>query len=420
MAIQADQEEENSIEILGHWDADENEKRLITDQAVIDKREHDAEALTGDFVPDFIRNCHVLGVTPHPHLTGECDSVGQCKAKETEDEEPQSTIKVMGWKLDQGCLAALQLTIPSCGSLTTINFWHANLTAQGIRDLAAMLNDTTIQRLHLDFNPLTEKTETQEETKAEGDSADTPAEGRGTVEPLGSPFADLISHSSPLQLLSLRGNGIDDVVACEIFAKLKDNKNLLGVGLQSNVIGDASMSELTNALMVNKALASLSLAQNLITDTGITSLITTFQSPLVDKDDVKKLKALGIACSGTKGKNFRDPNMTLRSLNIGHNKIGDIGCNEFVSLWAVEEPAAPVADKKGSKKGGKEPGGKECKLERIDFTNNPFTTKMHETLASDSDECTRFVVQALPAKERGEEEGEGDANEGDEAEAEES
>jgi len=94
-----------AVDIPLHWNADENDRRFITDEGVIDHREHDADPLTGDFVPDFIRNCHLLGVTPHPHLTGECNSVGAIEAREhgehNGEQEPQSSIQVMGWKLDK-------------------------------------------------------------------------------------------------------------------------------------------------------------------------------------------------------------------------------------------------------------------------------------------------------------------------------
>lgn len=398
-----------AVDIPLHWNADENDRRFITDEGVIDHREHDADPLTGDFVPDFIRNCHLLGVTPHPHLTGECNSVGAIEAREhgehNGEQEPQSSIQVMGWKLDNGCLAALRLTVPVCGSLTTLKLWHANLTAQGIRDIASMLRDSTIQRLHLDFNPLSEDLDDRadEAIEREGEEKEDSSEAKegkdskdSKDEPNSmSPFADLVDHSSPLQLLTLRGNGINDVVAKQIFHNLKDCKHLLGLGLQNNQISDGAMSDLTNALLANKCLVNLSLSQNLISDAGSQALVDTFRSPPVEKDDVKRLKHLGINCSGAKGKFFRDPNMALRTLNLSHNQMGDLGCQNFVSLWQVEEPPSEKTDnKKGSKKGAKEPGGKECKLENINFSCNPFSSEMHKILATDVND--RFIVQALP------------------------
>ena len=178
------------------------------------------------------------------------------------------------------------------------------------------LETSTLLKLYLDFNAV------DEDAVDEGDGDEN-----------GSIYAKFVAPSSPLQLLSLRGNKITSSKASKLFENLRDNKTLMSLNLWGNGLTDPSMPELANALLVNKTLTHLSLSKNELSNEGAVSLMRCLTSEVVDKDEAKELKKAGIATTAVKGTTFRDPNTTLRVLNLGHNLIGDPGCLDV--LYAI-------------------------------------------------------------------------------------
>merc|ERR1712166_1179158 len=97
--------------------------------------------------------------------------------------------------------------------------------------------------------------------------------------------------------------------------------------------------------------------------------------------------------SAVKGTMFRDPNQTLRLLNLGYNDISDPGCLEVMySINPSNRPgtAMSVNSEQGDpkKKGKKEKtekvsSGKDNKIEKVILKHNPFTLGVHMRLLAE-------------------------------------
>lgn len=287
------------------------------------------------------------------------------------DDETVTEIRVGGIQLDLGSMTALSTTLSTC-ALTTIRLWHAGLDRATLQLLASSLEDSTVQRLYLDFNELP-----MDDLGNDGTSL----------------FAPLVADQPTLQFLSLRGNAIHDEEAIAIFKALEENKSLMSLSLWNNNITVGSMEALSHTLLINKTLTHLNLASNNLRDSGVRSLMSCFNTEVIDKEEVKRLKTEKIPTSAVKGFNFRDPNQTLKLLNLCHNGVGDEGCLEV--LYTLNPLVRPLPDepeeaddgkkggKKGAKKGADRPDRKDLKasrLEKVVITRNHFSSEVHQQL----------------------------------------
>jgi len=256
-------------------------------------------------------------------------SVGQKAANEANDQltflsasgQPPaqpSEVSVRGWEIDLGSMLAVTLTLPHCKSLNTLRFWKCNLSSRAILTLTDGLKNSSITRLYIDANP-----EACDRSKGEEGSL---------------ALSTLMAPSSPLQLLSLRSNGIDDAICSDIMRVLQANKHLQVLDLWDNEIGDESVADIARMLGLNTNLQSLNLSKNLIGNEGSKLLSATFSSIVIhDKEEAKNLKKSGFRITTIKNRTLRDANNSLRYLGLSYNYIEEEGllawvdvCNEQV------------------------------------------------------------------------------------------
>lgn len=211
-------------------------------------------------------------------------------------------------------------------------------------------------------------------------------------------------------------------MAGQLFQNMRENKNLQVLNLWGNKITNAAMPACEHMMLMNKTLMYFSIGNNVVTDEGAVTLLRAFQAPtLENKEEQKTLKKYNIGSTATKQKVFRDPNMSLKTLNIGHNKITDITCEEavFTVNYALrpEEVVEEVVETKkgkGKDKGKVQPRefGKENKLEQLIVSQATVSEGIHAML----DVEEKIMCDPLPSTEEdpegaaaeGDEEGEGD------------
>lgn len=397
------------------WSAEENNRSLFTDPALVEANEAECEeAATGAFHHDYARACQIYGVLPHPQLLPPAAKGAGPAAEEAKDElkspkskgkdkkpakageaeaEAVTTLRVGGWVLDAGTMTALGMAFQSCRSICSLKLWNASLDIDCLTILADSMQNSSVQKLYLDFNPIDEPFPAVEGQEGEDDDDAVPAP---------SIFASFITNDSAVQLLSLRDCGITTAKASSLFMNLRDNKTLMSLNLWGNQLTDPAMPDLSNALLVNKTLTHINLAKNQLGNEGATSLMRCLTSELVDKEAAKDLKKLNIPMSTVKGVTFRDPNQSLRVLNLSQNLIEDEGCTEV--LYAVnplarpstpEPMESPPTTQKGKKdKGGKPEKivGKDSKIETVAMIHNAFGLAVHKRLAAEP----KVEVQVLP------------------------
>jgi len=200
----------------------------------------------------------------------------------------------------------------------------------------------------------------------------------------------------------------------------------LHLNLWDNKLDDGLCPQIGHSLLVNKTINSLSLAKNHFADDCSQTLVNSFTPELVvDKADQANLKKLGFTSTSAKGKVFRDPNTSIKYLNLSYNKMSDAAAEALYFIFNdppdLEGEAAPVPDKKDKKggKGGKQVEGKPCVLDKIALKHCPFTQTWYQKLLDDE----HFDMHISPTETQEEDEGdegdEGDDGCGDEAAAEE-
>ena len=374
----------------GCWTAADN-TRLYQSSPLDDKERNklikDGGPYSGIFKIDFIRNCSLLGIVPHPQVIGEkrmrtvndvareedeklasenSDSTQNgtptmpavlihstpavssvtgidTKRKQTtaksgkaptaekltpaqraaaelekmmstltlEEQKPLTELAVRGWQLDVGTAAALQLTLVPSKSLTTLRFWNASLSTRAITLIADGLKGSAVTKLYLDYNPLS-VTAGQEPSLV---------------------YSMLMAPNSPLQVLSLRGNRIDDSIASDIARTASASKNLVVLDLFDNEIGDEGAIAIAKMISVNSTLQSLNLGHNLIEDDGAIALAQAFQSVnILDKEEAKTLKKSGHTITVFKNRTMREANQLIKQLNLSQNYIGQAGLQAWVDM----------------------------------------------------------------------------------------
>lgn len=95
---------------------------------------------------------------------------------------------------------------------------------------------------------------------------------------------------SGLQVLSLRGNGINDVQAESIAALLETNHDLLSLNLWGNEITSVGAAAFGRALQRNRRLTALDLGHNRIDDGGVTSVMQCLLTMDVSNDEALRLR----------------------------------------------------------------------------------------------------------------------------------
>jgi hypothetical protein len=427
MSAEEQEEEGDYHEPMQIWVAEENTGMLVRDPEAVEAAYQAHEgASNGEFFHDYGRNCSILGILPHPKLTpptaaeavvepvlNKPSSTATVRAslKGQPAVEGVKELRVSGWVFDYASMTSLTRTFNTCGSVTCLRLFDAALDLPTLKLLADSLEHSSLLKLYLDFNPVeeVEAEETEEGRGVTPSPAPSQKEGRGLT-PSPAPlsiFASFCAPSSPLQLLSLRGNAITTRKARGIFDNLRENKTLLSLNLWGNELLDPSMPELAHALLVNKTITHLSVSKNQVSDEGATSLLRALTAEVVDKTEAATLKKQGINTTAVKGVVFRDPNQALKVLNLGHNHLGDEGCLKVLmavcpearpgSAVVEEAKGRPGSSKKGrpgsSKKNGA--GGKECVLQKVVLSHNRFSPDMHQRLTDEA----KLEVQDVPASE---------------------
>ena len=237
-----------------------------------------------------------------------------------EDQLPVTELSVRGWTLDVGSAQALQMTMPYCKSLTTLRFWNASLSTRALTVLCEGLKGSAITRLHVDYNPL---------------PADRGEEG-------GLVYSLMLAPSSPLQLLSLRGNRLCDEVCGELMRTLGSNKNLLALDLWDNELTDGCAADVARMLCTNPHIQSLNLSRNRLSNGAAVALSAAFASAtVVDREEAKTLKKSGYKIVAIKNKTFREANSSLRYLHLADNYIGEPGLQAWLDVCAEQVKLAP-------------------------------------------------------------------------------
>jgi hypothetical protein len=153
-------------------------------------------------------------------------------------------------------------------------------------------------------------------------------------------FSALITATSPLQTLSLRGCAVSDAAVGALCSGLRSNKTLLALNLNSNGLTSRCTPALVEALLTQRTLVSLSLADNSIDDAGARVLLSAFvPAEVTNKEHAKVLKRDGAALiAGKAGRVFRDANATLRHLSLAGNR-----CSSLSTAVCVLEAAGALA-----------------------------------------------------------------------------
>ncbi|CAN0122932.1 unnamed protein product, partial [Phaeothamnion confervicola] len=185
---------------------------------------------TDSFHADAAAISALLELPPHPSLAS--SKAGDSK----------STVAIRNLVVDAASLKIYLHVLSHTSRITTLDFFNAGISAEGVRAIADALPILPCSTLKLDYNPL--KSWEQEDQDA-------------------SPRFALLVRPSLLRTLSLRGNGITDSGATAIAAALEDiTLPLASLNLFDNAIGDAGAAAIADSLKINGILAGLSLSRN--------------------------------------------------------------------------------------------------------------------------------------------------------------
>lgn len=111
-----------------------------------------------------------------------------------------------------------------------------------------------------------------------------------TEKPLSLPTGWSSLLMTGLQVLSLRGNAIDDLQAESIAQVLAGNSELLSLNLWGNTISNAGACSLAVALQTNRRLTSLDLGHNDIDDDGVVAFMKCILTQDLVNEDALKLR----------------------------------------------------------------------------------------------------------------------------------
>lgn len=93
-----------------------------------------------------------------------------------------------------------------------------------------------------------------------------------------------------LQVVSLRGNAIDDIQAESIALQLASNTELLSLNLWGNKITNVGAAALGKALQSNRRLTALDLGHNEIDDDGVLAVMQCFLTQDLTNDEALKMR----------------------------------------------------------------------------------------------------------------------------------
>lgn len=164
----------------------------------------------------------------------------------------------------------------------------ANLSRQMIQELAYALVHSCVAELRLEYNPLRESLETEEDAYGTGHVDASMEEVSGKTRRGRSPWALFCGLYSPLQSLSLRFNELTCEDCADMAMTLAFNTHLKLLDLSHNHIGDEGVDKLSFGLRENKSLVSLSLASNIFTSTSLPNLLQSFRKSIHIQGDAVK------------------------------------------------------------------------------------------------------------------------------------
>ena len=209
------------------------------------------------------------------------------------------TVKICHFEMtefDDAACEALRAAGGPTNQLRALYLSRNRITAAGLPPLiASTLERGRLTTLNLSCNPLGDQIAALGRAVAASGSLthlnlDETRCGAGVVE-----FAEALAKGGPLRQLSLQNNGIGDIEAAMIADPIAAS-GLEEILLGRNSIGDAGASALARTLL-GSSLRRLSLTSNDVRDAGACEFAS--------------------ALDGCAAK--------LHALNLGHNKIGDLG-----------------------------------------------------------------------------------------------
>ncbi|CUG94013.1 unnamed protein product [Bodo saltans] len=272
---------------------------------------------TGDLLKDYSAFCEI------DQLNERDDVLDGIIA---EDGKTTVTMRNIEYCLNKRDAAPLCSGIPHCLTLTTVEMTGCGLTEHSLKLVAeALYKSQTVSTFTADFNavgilkdPTAAKKDKNEISvlpsqfkgahlrnlavvdKAE-DLKKKDGKGKAPVaavkeilevneKPIALPSGWSSLLLTGLQVLSLRGNAIDDVQAESIAQVLVGNTELISLNLWGNHITNGGAAALASALHSNRRLTSLDLGHNDIDDEGVLALVRCVLTQDLPNDDALKLR----------------------------------------------------------------------------------------------------------------------------------
>lgn len=202
-------------------------------------------------------------------------------AYETKEDAARERIDIKGYKLDYGTLVILRMLLPKHPSIKYFNFHNCGLDQPMVSFLCDMVLDTettVIEGMSIDFCVDTLSTvsafKEEGENKVEKEEGEPSTSAVQTGDPgfIGSCVEHLLSKSSKLEQLSLRGDGLTEADADFICRGLVKNNTLKILNLFENNLGDSGAKRLAFGVRNNRSLEELSIANNNITEEGLEAI----------------------------------------------------------------------------------------------------------------------------------------------------
>jgi hypothetical protein len=272
---------------------------------------------TGDLLKDYSAFCEIDQLNERDDILDGIVS---------EDGKTTVTMRNIEYCLNKRDASPLCSGIPHCLTLTTVEMTGCGLTDHSLKLVAeALYKSQSVATFTADFNasgilkdPTTAKKDKNEvfvlpshfkgahlrslavadktdDPKKKDAKAKAPAAAVKEVQevtekpiPLPSGWSSLLMTG--LQVLSLRGNAIDDIQVESIAQVLSGNTELLSLNLWGNHITNSGASALANALHLNRRLTSLDLGHNDIDDDGVLAFLRCTLTQDLANDDALKLR----------------------------------------------------------------------------------------------------------------------------------
>lgn len=249
-----------------------------------------------------------------------------------EEKVTRVCIRNVQYCMNKRDIAPLCNAVPHCSNLTSIELTGCGMTEHSLKLLAeALYKSPSVHTTVIDFNPdglfkdptapKKDKNEVtvftnqfrgahlkapEPEQKDDGKKKPDPKKSQpvaaapkeeGERIPVVLPTGWHGLLLSGIQVLSLRGNSINDSQVELIASLLEKNCDLISLNLWGNEISSAGVGHITKALQTNRRLTCLDLGHNRIDDAGVAAMAQIFLTMDVSNDDAAKLRSrtLGIA-----------------------------------------------------------------------------------------------------------------------------